>query len=89
MKGLQNQKQMDQKVLKINEVMQKVDQLVKNETKNPEDIILVASALLAVTRNIYVSALGIKDTARMFEAVADSFIITEDFITHFKPTTIH
>ena len=86
MKGLQNQKQMDQKVLKINEVMQKVDQLVKNEAKNPEDILLVASALLAVTRNIYVSQLGIEDTARMFEAVADSFIMTEKFIEHLKPT---
>ena len=77
---------MDQKVVKISEVMQKLDKFVKNETKNPEDIILVASALLAVTRNIYVSALGIEDTARMFEAVADSFVITEEFIEHFKPT---
>ena len=86
MKGSQDQKKMDQKVVKINDVMQKVDQLVKNETKNPEDIILVASALLAVTRNIYVSALGIKDTARMFEAVADSFVVTEQFLEHLKPT---
>ena len=86
MKGLQDQKQMDQKVLKISEMMQKVDKLVKDETKNPEDVLLVASALLAVTRNIYVSALGIEDTARMFEAVADSFIMTEKFVEHFKPT---
>ena len=77
---------MDQKVVKISEVMQKLDKFVKNETKNPEDIILVASALLAVTRNIYVSALGIEDTARMFEAVADSFIMTDKFIEHLKPT---
>ena len=86
MKGSQNQKQMDQKVVKISEVMQKLDKFVKNETKNPEDIILVASALLAVTRNIYISTLGIEDTARMFEAVADSFIVTEHFIEQFKPT---
>ena len=86
MKGSQDQKQMDQKVLKISEMMQKVDKLVKDETKNPEDVLLVASALLAVTRNIYVSALGIEDTARMFEAVADSFIMTEKFVEHFKPT---
>jgi len=66
--------------------MQKVDRLVKNETKNPEDVILVASALLAVTRNIYVSALGIQDTARMFEAVADSFVVTEEFMEQLKPT---
>ena len=77
---------MDQKVLKISEMMQKVDKLVKDETKNPEDILLVASALLAVTRNIYVSTLGVEDTARMFEAVADSFVVTERFIEQFKPT---
>ena len=77
---------MDQKVLKISEMMQKVDKLVKDETNNPEDVLLVASALLAVTRNIYVSALGVEDTARMFEAVADSFIMTEKFIEHLKPT---
>jgi hypothetical protein len=86
MKGSQDQKRMDQKVVKISEVMQKLDKFVKNETKNPEDIILVASALLAVTRNIYVSALGVEDTARMFEAVADSFLATEKFIEQFKPT---
>ena len=86
MKGSQDQKQMDQKVVKISEVMQKLDKFVKNETKNPEDVILVASALLAVTRNIYVAQLGIEDTARMFEAVADSFIMTEKFIEHLKPT---
>ena len=86
MKGLQDQKQMDQKTTKISEVMQKVDQLVRNESKNPEDILLVASALLAVTRNIYVAQLGVEDTARMFEAVADSFIVTEKFIEYLKPT---
>jgi hypothetical protein len=77
---------MDQKTLKISEIMRKVDQFVRDETKNPEDILLVASALLAVTRNIYVSSLGIQDTARMFEAVADSFVVTEEFIERFKPT---
>jgi hypothetical protein len=77
---------MDRKVVKISEVMQKLDRFVKNEAKNPEDIILVASALLAVTRNIYVSTLGVEDTARMFEAVADSFVVTERFIEQFKPT---
>ena len=77
---------MDRKAVKISEVMQKLDKFVKNESKNPEDIILVASALLAVTRNIYVSQLGIEDTARMFEAVADSFIVTEKFIEYLKPT---
>jgi len=78
---------MDQKIQKISEVMQKAELLVQKElAKSPEDAILVASGLLAVTRNLYVQALGIEGAVRMFEAVADSFIITEEFMERFKPT---
>ena len=56
------------------------------EIKDKDDSLLVAGALLAVTRNLYVESIGIKDTAKMFEAVADSFMMTEEFIQQFKPT---
>ena len=78
---------MDPKIQKISEVMRKAELLIKRElAKSPEDAILIASGLLAVTRNLYVQALGIEGALRMFEAVAGSFIITEEFIEHFKPT---
>jgi len=74
-------------------VMQKVEQLAKEEISSPEDFLQVCGALLAVTRNMYVEALGPVDTSRMFEAVAQSFHIQEEIIEVFqrdgKPPTIH
>ena len=77
---------MEKQVTKIADIMSKVEELVKGEIKDKDDSLLVAGALLAVTRNLYVESIGIKDTAKMFEAVADSFMMTEEFIQQFKPT---
>ena len=78
---------MDPKIQKISEVMRKAELLIQKELeKSPENSILVASGLLAATRNLYVQALGVEGAVRMFEAVADSFIITEEFMEQFKPT---
>jgi hypothetical protein len=78
---------MSLKLNKITDVMKKAEELIEKEVnKAPEDTVLIASALMAVTRNLYVSALGIEGTAHMFEAVADSFVETEEFIQQFKPT---
>ena len=77
---------MEKKVTKIAEMMHKFEEASNKEIKSHDDALLVAGAMLAVTRNLYVSALGIHDTARMFEAVADSFSMTEEFLQQFKPT---
>ena len=67
--------------------MQKAELLIQEElADSPEDAILIASGLLAVTRNLYVQTLGIDGAVRMFEAVADSFVITEQFLEQIKPT---
>ena len=78
---------MDQKVQKISDIMQKAELLIQEELADaPEDAVLIASGLLAVTRNLYVQTLGIDGAVRMFEAVADSFVITEQFLEQIKPT---
>ena len=78
---------MSLKLNKITDVMKKAEELIEEEVKKaPEDTVLIASALMAVTRNLYVSALGVEGTVHMFEAVADSFVETEEFIQQFKPT---
>jgi hypothetical protein len=78
---------MDPKIRKISEVMQKAELLIQEElSDSPEDGVLIASGLLAVTRNLYVQTLGIDGAIKMFEAVADSFIITEEFFDQIKPT---
>ena len=77
---------------KISTVMQKVEQLAKEEIKSPDDYLRVCGAMLAVTRNMYVDALGPIDTAKMFQAVSDSFRIQEDMLKMFKKEnkpTIH
>ena len=72
--------------------MQKVEQLAKDEISSPDDFLQVCGALLAVTRNMYVEALGPFDASRMFEAVANSFHFQENLIEVFRDgekPTIH
>ena len=67
--------------------MQKAELLIQEELADaPEDAVLIASGLLAVTRNLYVQTLGIDGAVKMFEAVADSFVVTEQFLEQIKPT---
>jgi len=75
---------------KLSSVMQKVEDLAASEIHTEEDYLQVCGAMLAVTRNMYIRALGPEDTARMFATVADSFMIQEDILHSFprmeKPT---
>jgi aspartokinase len=83
---------MDRELIKISDSMQKIQELVDSEIKKPEDMMLVCSALMAVTRNMYVAALGPDDTARMFKEVSNSFHAMEDLLNRFKfaeKPTIH
>ena len=71
--------------------MQRIEDAARSEIDSTEDYMLVCSALMAVTRNMYVETLGPTDTIQMFEAVADSIMATEEMIKEFgrdypKPT---
>ena len=84
---MQDQKQTDKikkQLEKLSTVMQRIEQVAKEEISSPEDFLQVCGAMLAVTRNMYVEALGPYDTARMFETVAHSFHIQEDIIEVFR-----
>ena len=89
----QKPKPMDKQLVKISSVMQKVEQLVYDETKDdPDDFMLACSALMAVTRNMYIQSLGVEDTAKMFNAVADSVNFTEGLLNSIRDQhkpTIH
>ena len=54
--------------------------------KTDDDKLLVASALMAVTRSLYVEAVGPRDTAHIFATVVDSFEMMEDLLEQYKPT---
>ena len=80
---MQNQNQTDKikkQLEKLSTVMQRIEQVAKEEINCREDFLQVCGALLAVTRNMYVEALGPYDTARMFEAVAHSFHVQEELL---------
>jgi hypothetical protein len=84
MKELQKIRQMDKALIKISGSMKKIEDLVRSEIKTQEDYMLVCSSLMAVTRNMYADSLGPQDTAKLFQAVADSFYAVEEFLGHFK-----
>jgi len=77
---------MDAKIVKINDAMTALEKVARSQMKTDEDKLLVASALMAVTRNLYVETVGPTDTAHIFASVVDSFSLMEEIIDHYKPT---
>ena len=77
---------MDEKIVKINDTMTALEKVARSQMKTDEDKLLVASALMAVTRNLYVEAVGPRDTAHIFATVVDSFEMMEDLLEQYKPT---
>ena len=77
---------MDEKIVKINDTMIALEKVARTQIKTNEDKLLVASALMAVTRNLYVEAVGPRDTAHIFATVVDSFEMMEELLEQYKPT---
>ena len=78
------------KVIKITQVMKKAEELALKEIdKDPENQLIVAAGLMAVTRNLYLHALGPHEAQKMFEVIMDSFVVTDDIFQNAsqqKPT---
>ena len=80
------------KVDKIASAMKKFEEVAQSEINNNEEYLQVCGAMLAVTRNMYVEALGSHGAARMFQEVANTFMIQEELIDEFyteEEPTIH
>ena len=88
-------KQMDllkNKIEKIDTAMKKIEEAASGEINSKEEYLQVCGALLAVTRNMYVEALGTYGAARMFQEVDNTFMIQEELLEEFYPEgipTIH
>ena len=82
-----------QKISKITEVMQKAEKLVMEEVNGkPEDQLVVAAGLMAVTRNLYIQTLGAEEAQKVFEVMIDSFIMADEIYLqagHYDKPTIH
>ena len=77
---------MDAKIVKINDAMIAIEKAARLQIKTDEDKLLVASALMAVTRNLYVDTLGPRDTAHIFASIVDSFEVMEEMLREHRPT---
>ena len=81
------------KVNKIADVMHKAEQLVMKELKDqPGNDLLVAAGLMAVTRNLYIHALGPYEAQKIFAVMLDSFIVVDEIqygMDHAAKPTIH
>jgi hypothetical protein len=92
---MQKTKQMEVLKSKINKIataMKKFEEVAHSEINNNEEYLQVCGAMLAVTRNMYVEALGSHGAARMFQEVANTFMIQEELIDEFyteEEPTIH
>ena len=77
---------------KLSSVMQQMEEVARANISSEEDVLQVCGAMLAVTRNMYVDALGPVDTRKIFQATADSFDYQEDILAIFRnepKPTIH
>ena len=77
---------MDAKIVKINDAMIALEKIARAQIKTDEDRLLVASALMAVTRNLYLETLGPVDTARIFASIVESFDMMEAMLREHRPT---
>tara|TARA_R100000656_G_scaffold76747_1_gene56697 strand:+ start:1144 stop:1383 length:240 start_codon:yes stop_codon:yes gene_type:complete len=77
---------MDKKIVKISEAMTIFEKAARSQIKTDDDKLLVASALMAVTRNLYIETLGPHDTAHVFATIVDSFDIMNEMLEQYKPT---
>ena len=66
--------------------MMSIEKASRLEIKEDTDKLLVASALMAVTRNLYIETIGAEDAAHVFASVADSFLFVEKIVDAYKPT---
>ena len=77
------------KVKIISDSMQEIDTLARSLIKKPEDALLVCAALMAVTRQHYVDALGPDQTSVVFQSVLDSFEYIAELESQMTNVTIH
>jgi prephenate dehydrogenase len=85
-------KEMEKQITLISETMQQIEELVRCKVKTHDDFMAVCSALMAVTRNMYLESLSAEETAQIFRAVSDTMFATEEMLYKFKnlpKPTIH
>ena len=78
---------MERNLRKIKEYIEKTQKLVLMETEEfPDDQLLFCAAMVSVIRDIYLTKLGPEQTHMIFDQLAASFEIMDNYIPHESPT---
>tara|TARA_R110002167_G_scaffold112736_4_gene285350 strand:+ start:2324 stop:2590 length:267 start_codon:yes stop_codon:yes gene_type:complete len=80
---MQGQK-LEKQINLISDAMKKIEETARAMVTNNEDYMAICSALMAVTRNMYLETLTVAETASIFDAVAESIFVTEEMFHAFK-----
>ena len=74
-------------IKKLQYYIQDVEALVDEVTASSDDQLLFCAALVSVVRNIYLTNLGVEQTNMIFEQLAQTLSMVDDF--HPSKPTIH
>jgi|TARA_R100001510_G_scaffold21839_1_gene19128 hypothetical protein len=77
----------DKNIKKLQYYIQDVEALVDEVTASSDDQLLFCAALVSVVRNIYLTNLGVEQTNMIFEQLAQTLSMVDDF--HPSKPTIH
>jgi len=83
---------LEKQISLISSAMKKIEDTARSMVRDNDDYMAICSAMMAVTRNMYLETLTIEETASIFESVADSMFVTQDMIHTFQHSakpTIH
>jgi hypothetical protein len=77
---------MEDRARKIKDYITKIEGLVIKEAPKLDDQLLFCAAMVSMVRTIYLNTLGVEQTNIVFEQLASSFQMVDEFYMHDKPT---
>ena len=78
--------QMEEQTRKIKDYITKIEKLGMREATMVDDQLLFCAAMVSMVRTIYLNTLGVEQTSIIFEQLATSFQMVDEFYMHDKPT---
>tara|TARA_R110000751_G_scaffold66690_2_gene136114 strand:- start:78 stop:317 length:240 start_codon:yes stop_codon:yes gene_type:complete len=77
---------MEEQTKKIKDYIIKIEELTIKEAPKVDDQLLFCAAMVSMVRTIYLNTLGVEQTNIIFEQLAASFQIVDEFYMHDRPT---
>ena len=77
---------MEEQTKKIKDYIIKIEELTIKEAPKVDDQLLFCAAMVSMVRTIHLNTLGVEQTNIIFEQLAASFQIVDEFYMHDRPT---